>query len=412
MVDYRSRHAEAKLRRLAKHFKAVLVTGARQVGKSTLLAHALPGTRTVVFDPHQDLHGAREDPDLFLDTFEPPIVLDEIQYAPELLGALKRRVDTCEAPGQYFLSGSQNLAVLRDVAESMAGRVGVLHLEGMTPQEAARAPDAPSWVARYLDDPDGLLDTLDATADIPGGLVRHLWRGSLPGILDMPDDLVPDYMSSYVRTYLERDVRVMGEIRDLSTFSRFLGLNAALTAQEINDAQIGREVGVSSPTARRWREVLMHSYQWREIAPFHGNVLKRLSGKRKGHLTDTGLACHLQRISSPEALHVSPLLGALFESWVTGFVFKQLVRMATPPQNYHWRTAGGAEVDLVLERDGKLFPIEVKCRTTLSGHDARGIRAFRDTYGPERVATGVIVYAGAVARAVNRHTVAVPWNAL
>ncbi len=412
-MGYRPRFAEKKLKSLARHFKVVLVSGARQVGKSTLLANVYPRLRRIELDPVQDLHGARRDPDLFLDSFPPPLILDEIQHAPELLPALKRRVDRWEKKGQYFLSGSQNLAALRSVAESMAGRVGILRLEGLSPWEAVGLDGRDSWLPAYLDDPDGLVRRVTGRLNEPAGrLNRLLWRGSLPGLLELPDDVVPDYMASYVQTCLERDIRAFGDIQDLGEFARFLAIEAALTAQEVNDAHLGRELRVSGKTAHRWRDMLVHSFQWRELPAYGGNAVKRVTQKRKGHLADTGLACYLQRISSPEALSVSPLLGALFETFVVGLIHQQSVCVSVPPLVHHWRSAGGAEVDIVLERDGTLFPVEVKCRTALTGHDLRGLRAFREGCGHPRVAPGLIVYAGAEAVRMDRHTIALPWDAV
>ncbi|MBM4370162.1 MAG: ATP-binding protein, partial [Deltaproteobacteria bacterium] len=373
-MRYRTRQAEGRLRELSLHFKVVLVTGARQVGKSTLLRQVFPELRAFTFDPDQDLYGARADPDLFLDNFPAPLLLDEIQYAPELLPAIKRRVDERDAPGQYLLSGSQNLQVLRQVSESLAGRVGILPLEGLSRRELTERGGEASGLAAWLSDPDAAPPAAPAPAE---ALPRILWRGGMPGLLDFPDHLVPDYHRSYVQTYLERDVRSLSELRSLADFGRFLGLSAALTAQEINDAQLGRELGVSPPTARAWRELMVHSFQWWELPPFQGNAVKRVSGRRKGHLADTGLACWLQRVSSPDALAVSPLFGRLFETWVVGEVRKALSLLATPPAMYHWRTAGGAEVDLVLERDGRLFPLEIKAGSRLDGHALQGLRAFR-----------------------------------
>ena len=410
MPHYRPRHAERKLLELAGFFKSVLVTGARQVGKSTLLAQLFPNHTTVVFDPIQDIYGARRDPDLFLDNFHPPLILDEIQYAPELLPALKRRMDRSEGPGQYLLTGSQNLAVLEAVAESMAGRVGILPLEGLTSAEQSGQGRAQGWLASWLADPTSFVSSPDPPVHPVTSPAHRIWRGTLPGLLDAPDAIVPDYHRSYVQTYVDRDIRTMEDIRQLATFGRFLGLSAALTAQELNDTHVGRELGVSPSTARRWLDLLTHSYQWRELPPYHGNTVKRVSGKRKGYLRDTGLAAHLQRISSPQALAVSPLLGALFETWVVNDLHGQLVQLGTAPAVYHWRTAGGAEVDLVLERDGQLFPIAIKCKTTLSGHDTRGLRAFRDTYPHQDVAPGLIVYAGTACYRADEHTMVIPWN--
>ena len=410
-MNYRNRHVEKRLLHLKRHFKVVLLTGARQVGKSTLLAHLFPDVRMVVFDPIQDIYGARRDPDFFLDNFPPPLILDEVQFVPELLAALKRRVDRIDSPGQYCLTGSQNLSMLRSVAESMAGRVGILPLEGMTVNEVCGLGNRDGWLSTYLSAPDTLVARVNGTLGELGSLARFLWRGTLPGLLDIPDEVVPDYFRSYVQTYVERDVRLMENIRELAGFGRFLGLTGALTAQEINASQFGRDIGVTPATARNWLDLLMNTYQWLELFPYQGNTVKRLTGKRKGFLRDTGMACSLQRISSPEALAVSPMLGAMFETLMVNEVLRQGNTLAMPPQAYHWRTGGGAEVDLVLDRDAKLYPIEIKCKSNLTKHDARGLRAFRETYGGDRVMTGLIVYAGKECYRVDDQTVALPWNA-
>ncbi len=412
-MRYLDRHLEARLLRHARAFKIVLVAGARQVGKSTLLDHVFPDVRTVVFDAVQDLYGARSDPDQFLDTFGTPLVLDEIQYAPELLPALKRRVDQCPGPGQYFITGSQNLAVLRSVSESLAGRVGILRLDGMTPAEIRGQGQAECWLTRYLAAPGdfaadvsdlGLLDGLPPLADF-------LWRGQLPGVLEFEDEDIPTYFSSYVQTYVERDVRVMADISDLTQFGRFMRLCAALTGQEIFQSQLGRELGVSPKTARRWLDLLGHSYQWLALPAYSGNSIKRLSSKPKGHLQDSGLACYLNAVPTPESVLASPAFGGIFESWGVAWVQRQVQRLPLAPVLYHWRTENRAEVDLVLDYGGRLFPVEFKAASRVTGHDARGILAFRKTYGVDRTAPGVIVFGGNVPRRVTDHAVAVPWSA-
>jgi uncharacterized protein len=406
-MRYHRRLAEDKLREMADHFKIVLVVGARQVGKTTLLRHVFPRVKAFAFDPDQDLFGARADPDLFLDNFPGPLLLDEIQHAPELMPALKRRVDESDLPGQYLMSGSQNLMVMREVCESMAGRVGILKLEGLALEEQLE-DERRGWLEEWLKSPGQFPRRVSGVTLPDATLPEFLWRGSLPGLLEYPDSLIPDYFRSYVQTYLERDVRSMGGVENLGDFSRFVGLLAALTAQEVNDSQLGRELGVSPPTARRWREILTHSFQWLELPPYHGNTIKRLSGRRKGYFSDTGLACWLQRVSSPESLPVSSHFGSSFESWVVNQVHRQFVTCKLPPAAYHWRTFGGAEVDLVLERDGRLFPIEVKAGTRLSGRTLRGYRSFKETYG-DCVAPALVVYAGREVYNVAPDAVAVPW---
>jgi len=194
-VKYLSRLAEAKTRQFAQLFKVVLVTGARQVGKSTLLNHLFPEHKAIAFDPIQDLHGARKDPDLFLDSFPAPIILDEIQYAPELLPALKRRVDLSSDSGQYLLTGSQNLGLLKTVAETLAGRVGIVDLAPMTYWELADMPGNTCWLPHFLKDAKTLLGS--ETND-PTTLHKHIWRGGMPGLIPFPDSAVADYFRAYV----------------------------------------------------------------------------------------------------------------------------------------------------------------------------------------------------------------------
>lgn len=408
---YRKRLAEQKLQQLIRHFKIVLVTGARQVGKTTLLQHGFPEYKLLVFDPLQDLYGAREDPDLFLSNFPPPLLLDEIQFAPQLLPALKRKVDQTENSGQYLLTGSQNLSVLQSVSESLAGRAAILPLEGLSLHETFGQAETGGWLAHYLDDPESLPDLFQGLIAAGQPLNQFLWRGSMPGLLDKPDAIVPDFLNSYIQTYVERDVRLLEQIQQHATFGRFLGLAAAHTAQEINTSEFGREVGVTPATARRWLDLLTQSFQWLELTPYHGRTVKRLTGKRKGYLRDSGLACWLQRLSSPDAVAVSPLFGSLFESWVVNEVHRQFVTLATAPQAYHWRTAAGAEVDLVLERDGKLYPIEIKCKSRLTGQDRRGLKAFRETYPQQEIMPALVIYAGSECYRLDPHTIALPWNA-
>jgi predicted AAA+ superfamily ATPase len=406
---YRERHIERKLRNYSEFFKVVLVVGARQVGKSSLLGHVFPDVKSFVFDAVQDMHGVRRDPDLFLDNFPHPLILDEIQHVPELLSAVKRRVDKISGSGMYLMTGSQNLSVLRQVSESLAGRVGILHLDGMTLAEMSGEVREKSWLEYYLNTPESFEESVRSITAPKGGVAQFLWRGTLPGLLDAPNEIVHDFMRSYVETYVERDLRVIGSISDLSDFGRFLRLSAALSGCEINTAQLGREIGINPKTARNWLRILDFSYQWLELPAYHGNTVKRIASKPKGCIRDTGLACYLMGISSPEALSSHPSFGNIFESWASCWLSRLSAQLSTPPHFYHWRSSGGAEVDIIMERDGFLYPVEVKCKTRLSGHDTRGIRAFRETYG-DRVKRGIVLYAGYECIPLSDIAVAVPWT--
>ena len=371
-----------------------------------------PKRKHIVFDPLQDIYNAREDPDLFLDNFKPPIILDEIQYVPELIPAIKRRVDESEAKGQYILTGSQNITILKNISESMAGRVGILRLDGMTPYEMLNKNNSFCWLEFFLNQPQKLVEHLHSFNMEMGTLTEFLWRGNLPGLLDASNSILPDYLNSYIQTYIERDIRQLSDIKDLQVFRQFLGIAAALTAQEINTSQLGREIGISPKTAKTWLKLLMHTYKWIELSPYSGNAIKRISSKKKGFLSDSGITCFLQRISSPEALHTSLLRGAIFESWGVNFILRQATHLSVPPLSWHWRTNGGAEIDLLLERDGIFYPIEIKCKTKLSKHDTRGIMAFHNTYKRNKISTGMILYAGDSCYFINSDVLAIPWNGI
>lgn len=390
-------------------FRVVVLGGARQTGKTTLLKHLFPAWEVVTFDPVVDLENARADPDLFLDNHPAPLILDEVQYATEVVAALKRRVDRAgDRPGQYILTGSQQWQVMRVLAESLAGRAVFLDLHGLSVAEQADEPKA-LWLRRWLEDPgEGGLG-LDGRRS--GHTVnRWLWRGTLPGALTVEDGWIPTFWDAYQRTYIERDARALAELGDWQQFGLFLRLAGALSAQEVNASQFGRDIGVTPRTARKWLDVLTGTYQWHEVPAWQGNAVKRVSGKPKGYLGDTGLLCHGQRISSPAALGGHPLLGALFETGVVNDLRRQASALPLAPGFWHWRSAGGAEVDVLLELDGCLYPVEVRLTSNPRPRDATGLAAFRAAYPGQRIAPGLVVCAAERPRRVSEQVYAVPWD--
>ena len=408
---YTSRFLTARLEALARAFPVVVVAGARQVGKSTLLSHVFGAqAEAIVFDPAQDIGNARADPDLFLDNHPAPVMLDEIQFAPELVAAIKRRVDKDRRHGQYLLTGSQQWQVLRTLAESLAGRAVFLDLEGFCLGEVAQADAASAWLPAWLADPAGFLASHPGRLELPHAPFELIWRGSLPEATRLPLDVLPEFWSAYFRTYVERDVRLLAEVSDWHLFGRFVRLAAALTAQEINHSQFGRELGVTPQTARRWLDLLSATFQWVEVPAYAGNAVKRVSGKNKGYLADTGLACWAQAISSPASLGGHPLWGPLFETAIAGELRKQMRLLSPMPRLYHWRSTGGAEVDFLLERDNQFFPIEVKAKTRIARGDARGIRAFREAYPHLNVAQGLVIAPCERLERVSDQALAMPWD--
>ncbi len=378
------------------------------MGKSTLLNQLLPGAGPgIVFDPLQDVQGARSDPDLFLQNIRTPAFLDEVQYVPELLPSLKRYADARQGQKSLFLlSGSQNLSVMKNLADSMAGRVGIVDLYGLSFREAQSMPSE-GILESWLQEGQTAFSKWSST-QIPA--THHVvWRGGMPGILDFPDSMLADYFSAYLRTYVERDIRSIMDIQDLSRFSRFVRLLAALSGQEVNPNQLGRELDVDRTTALRWMDLCQSTYQWKLIPAFSRNPIKRISSKQKGYFTDTGFLCALQGIFSPEVLAGHPLQGHAFESLVVMEVIKRTECWMQRPQIYHYRRYGGAEVDLVLDYNGTLYPLEIKLTTHPTKQDAQSIRSLRETFPSERFGPGLIACCTPQAYPITEGVWAVPW---
>ena len=391
VMYYKNRNISARIKGLVERFPVVIVSGARQVGKSTLLKHLFPEYDMVLLDPVTDIGNARADPDLFLDNHPVPLVLDEIQFAPELVPAIKRRVDQNKRAGMYILTGSQQWSVLKSISESLAGRAVFIELEAFSVSEIYECSITSNWLERYLEDPDSFVSCPSETIKQERTLYEQIWRGFLPEVDTLEIEYVNEYYQSYLQTYIERDIRLLAEVNDPQQFGRFCQLIAALSAQEVNRSQLGREIGINPQTAQRWLGMLSATFQWHEISAFHGNTIKRVSSKNKGYFADTGLACHLQMMSSPRALSGHPSLGALFETYVSGELRKLAKTMSMPPRFYHWRSHGGAEVDLIMERDGVLYPIEIKLSSSPTRGDARGIGKFNMTYPQNRIAPGLVI---------------------
>jgi len=410
---YTERMLTDKLYNLAEFFPVVVISGARQVGKSTLLQNTLgKKTEIVVFDPVIDIENARQDPELFLNNHPPPLILDEIQYAPELVASIKRRIDRNRSPGQYILTGSQQWGVMKSMSESLAGRAVFLDLYSFSLLEIGRHDSTTPWITNWLHSPEDFLATSRSQRTAVTTLYEQLWRGFLPEAQFLPVDVIPDFLNAYQRTYIERDVRLIADVSDWQLFGRFLQLACALTAQEINYSQLGRELGLTPQTTQRWMAILQSTFQWFEFPAYSGNLIKRVSNKPKGYIADTGLACQAQAISTPRTIGGHPLWGALFETAVAAELKKQTALLSPRPNFYHWRAYSGAEVDILIEYDGIFHPIEIKAKTNPSRRDTMGISAFRKKYPQLNIAPGLVIAPCEKIVQLSESDYAVPWDLL
>jgi len=394
-------------------FPAILITGARQTGKTTLLRHECGRTHSHVSLERPDRRAlAVADPLGFLRENPPPVILDEIQYVPSLLHYIKDRIDEDRRPGQWLLTGSQSLALMQGVTQTLAGRVAVLSLGPLTVAEtqARPSPDSLEELLARVFEVGGRTDAGATVAAASGDSDLGEWilRGGFPEPrlhAEVDRDL---WFSSYVQTYLERDVRDLRQVGSLEMFSRFLTLVATRTGNLLNLAELGREAGVSAPTARQWLSVLEAGQVVCLMPPYHRNLGKRIRKSPKLYVCDLGLAGFLLGLHTRPAILQGPSLGALAETAVVAEWWQTVRNFGIRPVFYYWRSSNGSEVDLVFEHDGGVYGIEVKSTATPTPRHAAGLAKWRLLAGPK--ARAVLACQVERPMALTPGVRAVPWH--
>jgi predicted AAA+ superfamily ATPase len=382
---YYNRILEDTLVKLSAQFPAFLVTGPRQVGKTTLLKYLGSDHRTYLsLDDISLRELAKEDPKLFLQQYTPPLIIDEIQYATELLPYIKIEIDKKKRNGAYWITGSQHYQMMKGVTESLAGRIAIINLLGLSQKE--RRQEAKKSSAFLPDFRQHI--NYHAESSIQE-IYHHIWRGSMPAlIVDESIDWNVFY-NSYLQTYLQRDVRDLTQVGDLRQFTRFLKACAARTGQLVNYSDLASDTDISVSTAKQWLSILEASLQITLLQPYSSNVTNRLVKTPKLYFNDTGLCAFLTGWTSPETLMNGAMAGAIFETFVLVEIIKSWMYQGKYPGLYFYRDRDGNEIDLILEYNNILYPIEIKRSSSVRRDWGRSFRRLKRL--PKTMGTGTII---------------------
>lgn len=372
-MSYIRRHMEECIEKLSKNWSAILLTGPRQSGKTTMLRQLSEkeniGRKYVSLDDLSIRELAKNDPKMFLQLYTPPVLIDEVQYAPELFTYIKIYIDQHHNPGDFWLTGSQIFRLLKGVQESLAGRVALLHMSPLSQREVIGAePVAFSTDLQSLFESSKNINPVSTPE-----LYERIWKGSMPRVNGNPDEDRNVYYSSYLSTYIERDVRELSRAINALKFSRFITAVAARTAQLVNYKAIAEDADINQVQAKEWLNILETLGIVFLLHPYSNNVLKRMIKTPKLYFYDTGLVCYLTKWSSPEVAGNGAMSGALLENFAVSEIIKGYQNLGIEPYINYYRDHDAKEIDVILERDGNLCPIEIK---KTANPDKRIIKTF------------------------------------
>lgn len=403
-MDYIKRDMENLVSELTKEYSCILVCGPRQVGKTTMLKNIMANDRAVVtLDDLEERKLAKTDPAMFLAVHPAPVLIDEVQYAPELFSYIKIAIDNGAPAGNFWLTGSQSFKLMTLAQESLAGRVAVLHLSGISQKELyGKGENKPFTVSlERLSERKNNRTPCDVCA-----IYERIWNGSLPGLVSGKFTNRNVYYSSYLQTYISRDVKDEIEGVSETQFSDFIRAAACRAGQMLNVHSIATDIGVSDQTAKRWLDVLEKSDVIFYLHPYSGNLLKRTVKAPKMYFFDTGLVAYLTRHSSPEILQNSAINGAILENYIVTEIRKTYLNAGEECILHYYRDKDAKEIDLIIEADGKLHPLEIKKSSSPNLNMVTAFNVLKNAALP--TGTGAVICLKETFTALDSQTLVIP----
>jgi predicted AAA+ superfamily ATPase len=370
-MKFIKRHAEKTIERLSSSYPAVLITGARQTGKTTLLKKITDSQNIqyLTFDDPIEEQSAKNDPKSFLEFHPYPFMFDEIQYIPDLFRYLKIQIDQNRQNGMYFLTGSQQFKLMETASESLSGRIGIVQLYPLSAREIRGEENSESFIPTkdFILARNSLLKQRDFS-------VKKTWlsiyTGGYPEVVK-GNVLPKDFYANYLKTYIERDIKKLTQVADEMQFLQFISVAAARTGQLVNYSDISKDCGISEITAKKWLSLLVSSGLVYLLQPYSANIEKRVVKTAKLYFMDTGLAAYLTRWSNPDVMQSGAMAGAFFETYVISEIIKSFSNNGEEPPIYFYRDKDKYEIDLLIEQNNVLYPIEIKKTATPSSDDAK-----------------------------------------
>ena len=403
---YIKRHIEPAVLERAKEKGAIILTGARQFGKTTLIEKIMPDIEKITFDDLSVRHQAKEEPAAFLQLNPPPLFIDEAQYVPELFHYIKISLDKSHNKGDFFLTGSQSFKLMKNVSESLAGRAGILNLLGLSLREMRNE----NWNEPFLPTFDYLMrrkETKKALNILEVWKIIH--RGCMPELFVEQSFNWQNFYSDYVKTYIERDVRSLTQVADETDFVKFMTVCASMTGNLLNMASLARDVGISEPTAKRWLSILETSGIVYLLKPYSNNSIKRVFKTPKLYFLDSSLAAYLTRWLTPDTLVEGTMNGHFFETFVVAELLKSYTNAGKEENFYFLYDSNGREIDLLIFQDNTLFPIEIKKHTCPTLKDIKNFEILESIKGINISEGGVICLSQELLPLTDKHKIIPLW---